>query len=156
MKIYNKYVAPIVSRLVRGGRRVYLTQVQPHLPWARTKWYTLTAPISDRVSAAHQQYLAPHISTAGRYSKSASDSAISGWRYAARHPFTALAQRHAQTGYRVGKQKGGEAYVWSRPHVLRLARKAEKLTREEVVPRVTAALKFVVDHLEDGFYVAKA
>lgn len=155
-KIYTTYLEPIISRLYKGGRRVYLTQVQPHLPYLRTKWYTLTAPISDRVQAAHGQYLAPHLSTAGRYTKSASNSAVSGWRYAARHPFTALANRHAQKTYRLGKQKGGEAYVWSRPHVHRMARQAEKFTREQVVPRATAALKFVVDHIEDGFYFAKA
>lgn len=154
-RIWEGPVRPVVEKTRKGVRRAYLTFVEPHLPYLRTKVHTLTAPYTSRISALHRQYVAPHLTTAGRYAQTAGKSTVDTYKYVAAHPFTGHAGRYANAGYQVSKAKSQQAYEWSKPHAIRGGREAERIAREILGPRVIAGAKYAGEQIHRIWVLVK-
>ncbi|WWC71253.1 uncharacterized protein I206_105206 [Kwoniella pini CBS 10737] len=135
--IYNGPVKPVVNRIVRGAKRFYFTFVQPHIPYLKARYHTITAPYTSRIRA----FTNPHIETATRYANLASDNAVKGYNYASTHPVTGQISKYAQKGWQVGSENGYKAYQWSKPHFLRARLETERITREILGPRAVKAIE---------------
>lgn len=153
--VWNGPVRPVVNRIQREVRRAYLTFVQPHIPYFKTKFHTITAPYTSRVAALHNQYLHPQIAAAQLYANSAKDQTVKSYKYAASHPVTGHAGRYANLGYQVGKKRSIEAYNYSKPHVIRGAKEAERIAREILGPRVIKGLEAAGHQAAKGYGFTK-
>ncbi|WRT68718.1 uncharacterized protein IL334_005698 [Kwoniella shivajii] len=136
-RIWNGPLKPVTDRIIRGAKRFYFTFVQPHIPYLKAKYYSITAPYTSRFSA----FAEPHIKTANTYANLASDRAVKGYNYASTHPVTGKAGELAKKGYLIGSEKGYKAYLWSKPHVLRARLEIERITRDILGPRAIKALE---------------
>jgi hypothetical protein len=154
-KVWNGPVRPVVRRIQREIKRAYLTFVQPHIPYIRTKFHTLTAPYTGRIAALHNQYLHPQLAAAQLYANSAKDQSIKSYNYISTHPVTGHAGRYANLGYQVGRKRSIEAYKWSKPHVIKGAKEAERVTREILGPRVIKGLEIGGEHVARGYKIVK-
>jgi hypothetical protein len=128
-----------------------LTFIQPHIPFIKAKVHTLTAPYTSRVAALHNQYLHPQLAQAQLYATSAKDQSVKSYNYVSSHPVTGQAAKYANLGYQASRKRGIEAYKWSRPHVVRGAKEAERITREILGPRVIKALEIGGQHAAKGY-----
>ncbi|WWC63646.1 uncharacterized protein I303_106251 [Kwoniella dejecticola CBS 10117] len=135
--LYNGPVKPVVNRIIRGAKRFYFTFVQPHIPYLKAKYHTLTAPYTSRISA----FARPHLDTASQYANLATENAVKGYKFASTHPVTGQISKYAQKGYQVGSENGNKAYQWSKPHVLRARLEVERITREILGPRAVRAIQ---------------
>jgi hypothetical protein len=115
----------------------------------------LTAPYTSRISALHQQYLHPQLAAAQLYANSAKDQSVKSYKYVSSHPVTGQAAKWANVGYQAGRKRSVEAYNWSRPHVIKGAKEAERITREILGPRVIQALDVGGQHAARGYRVVK-
>jgi len=148
-------VKPVVERIQRGARRVYLTFVEPHLPYIKTKARALTAPYTSRLASYHETYLSPHISTAGKYSQIAGKRSVESYNYVKAHPLTGTAAKYANKGFQVGKARTQQAYRLAKPHAVRAGKEAERITREILGPRVIAGLEWSGVQIGKGWVVVK-
>lgn len=154
--VWNGPVKPVVNRIQREIRRAYLTFVQPHIPFVKAKVHTLTAPYTSRVAALHNQYLHPQIAAAQLYANSAKDQTVKSYNYVASHPFTGHAGRYANAGYQTGRKRSIEAYNYSRPHVIRGAKEAERIAREILGPKAIKGLEVAGHHTAEGYKAVKS
>ena len=154
-KVWNGPVAPVARRLQREIKRAYLTLVQPHIPYVKTKFNTLTAPYTSRISALHNQYLHPQLAAAQLYANSAKDQSVKSYKYVASHPVTGQAGKYANKGYQVGRKRSIDAYNFSKPHAIRGAKEAERITREILGPRVIRGLEIGGKHAARGYGIVK-
>lgn len=154
-KVWNGPVRPVVTRVQREIRRAYLTFVQPHIPYFKTKFHTITAPYTSRVAALHNQYLHPQIAAAQSYANSAKDQTVKSYKYAASHPITGHAGRYANLGYQVGRKRSIQAYNYSKPHVIKGAKEAERIAREILGPRVIKGLEVAGHQVAKGYGFTK-
>jgi hypothetical protein len=154
-KVWNGPVAPVARRLQREIKRAYLTLVQPHIPYVKTKFNTLTAPYTSRIAALHNQYLHPQLAAAQLYANSAKEQSVKSYNYISSHPITGQAGKLANKGYRVGRKRGIDAYNFSKPHAIRGAREAERITREILGPRVIRGLEIGGKHAARGYGIVK-
>lgn len=145
---WNGPVKPVVERIQRGARKFYLTFVEPHIPYLKTKYTALTAPYTSRVTAFHNQHLAPHLATANRYAHSTSKRSVELYKQVAAHPYTGHAARYANQIYQLAKVKGHQAYQISKPHAIRAGKEAERVVREILGPRVLEGLKWSKGQLD--------
>ncbi|WVF67672.1 hypothetical protein IAT40_002431 [Kwoniella sp. CBS 6097] len=137
LRVWNGPVKPIVNRTVRGAKRFYFTFIQPHIPYIKARINAVTAPYTSRISA----FASPHIATANAYANAASQNAVNGYKYAAAHPLTDKASQYAQKGYKVGSERGQQAYTWSKPHVIRARLELQRITKEVLGPRAVRAIQ---------------
>ena len=154
-KVWNGPIAPVARRLQREIKRAYLTLVQPHIPYVKTKFNTLTAPYTSRIAALHNQYLHPQLAAAQLYANSAKDQSVRSYNYVASHPITGQTGKLANKGYQIGRKRSIDAYKFSRPHVIRGAKEAERITREILGPRVIRGLEFGGKHAARGYGIVK-
>ena len=154
-KVWNGPVGPVVKRVQRELKRAYLTLVQPHIPYVKTKFITLTAPYTSRISALHNQYLHPQLAAAQLYANSAKYQSIKSYKYVASHPVTGQAGKYANAGYQVGRKRSIDAYNYSKPHAIRGAKEAERITREILGPRVIRGLEIGGKHAARGYGIVK-
>ncbi|OCF57780.1 hypothetical protein L486_05245 [Kwoniella mangroviensis CBS 10435] len=132
-QLYHGPLKPVI----RGIRRFYFTFIQPHFPYLKARYHTLTAPYTSRIQA----FAKPHIESANQYANLASDHAVRGYNYASTHPLTGRLAKYAQKGYQVTSENGHKAYVWSKPHFLRARLEVQRITREILGPRAVKALQ---------------
>jgi hypothetical protein len=154
-KIWNGPVRPVVTRVQREIKRAYLKFVQPHIPFVKAKFQTLTAPYTSRLAALHNQYLHPQIATAQLYANSAKDQSVKSYNYVASHPVTGQAGKYANLGYQVGRKRSITAYNYSRPHVIRGAKEGERIAREILGPKVIRGLEIGGQHAAKGYSIVK-
>ncbi|KAK4689631.1 hypothetical protein P7C73_g490, partial [Tremellales sp. Uapishka_1] len=154
-KIWEGPVRPIVDRVVRGARKFYLTFVEPHIPYLKAQYYTLTSPYTSRISDAHGTYIAPHIAAAKAQLGTAAAKSIQGYNYVSTHPLTGTASSYANKGYKVGREKGDQAYVFARPHVIKGAKEAERIAKEILGPRAVKGLEWGAEQATRGWAVVK-
>lgn len=153
--LWNGPIKPVVNRVQREVRRAYLTFVQPHIPFIKSKVHTLTAPYTSRVAALHNQYLHPQLAAAQLYANSAKDQTVKSYKYAASHPVTGHAGRYANLGYQIGRKRSIEAYKYGKPRAIRAAREAERIAREILGPRVIKGLEVAGTQAARGYGVLK-
>ncbi|WOO78389.1 uncharacterized protein LOC62_02G001937 [Vanrija pseudolonga] len=134
-RIWEGPVKPIVDRTCRGARKFYLTYVAPHEPYIHAKYTEYTAPIVNRVSAAHKTYVEPHVNTAGEYAYAGAKTGHEYYRFAADHPITHQAGKHAQTAFSLGRKHGYNAYVYAKPHALTAWDKIVLFTKQVIIPK---------------------
>jgi hypothetical protein len=154
-KVWNGPVAPVARRLQREIKRAYLTLVQPHIPYVKTKFNTLTAPYTSRIAALHNQYLHPQLAAAQLYANSAKDQSVKSYNYIASHPVTGQAGKFANKGYQIGRKRSIDAYNFTKPHAIRGAKEAERITREILGPRVIRGLEIGGKHAARGYGIVK-
>ncbi|WVQ79772.1 hypothetical protein IAT38_001872 [Cryptococcus sp. DSM 104549] len=152
LKAWNGPIKPVVNRTVRGARRFYLTFIQPHIPYLRARWHAITSPYTSRISA----FASPHIATANAYAKAASERASASYNYAASHPLTGHASRYANQGYKIGSERGYQAYQWSRPHALRAGKEVERIATKVLGPRAVQAAELAAVHVGQAWKAFKA
>ncbi|ORY32135.1 hypothetical protein BCR39DRAFT_587128 [Naematelia encephala] len=151
-QVWKGPIQPVVDRITRGARRFHLTFIQPHIPYLKARAHALTAPYTARLTAIYQTYIAPYISTARIYAKSASDNAIKGYKYVSTHPITGHTGRYAK----IGQQKAYQGYLWSRPHAIRAGQESKRVAKEVLGPRVIRGIEVAGGHVSRGWVVAKA
>jgi hypothetical protein len=117
------------------ARKFYLTYVAPHEPYIHAKYTEYTAPIVSRVSAAHKAYVEPHVNTAGEYAYAGAKTGHEYYRFAADHPVTQQAGKHAQTAFSLGRKHGYNAYVYAKPHALTAWDKIVLFTKQVIIPK---------------------
>lgn len=154
-KVWNGPVGPVVRRIQRGVKRAYLTLVQPHLPYVKAKFNTITAPYTSRIAALHNQYLHPQLAAAQLYANSAKDQSVKVYKYVSSHPVTSQAGKYANAGYQVGRKRSIDAYNFSKPHAIRGAKEAERIAREILGPRVIRGLEIGGKHAARGYGIVK-
>jgi ElaB/YqjD/DUF883 family membrane-anchored ribosome-binding protein len=154
-RLWNGPVKPVVQRIERGARKIYLTFVQPHIPFIRTKISALTAPYTSRISAFHQSSVSPHLNTAGRHARQAAKRSVDAYNYVAAHPFTGNAGRYANRGYKLARNRAQQAYTFSKPHAIRAGKEAERIAREILGPRAVKAIEFAGDKAGQAYTVVK-
>jgi hypothetical protein len=154
-KVWNGPIRPVALRLQREIKRAYLTFVQPHIPYIKTKFTTLTSPYTSRISALHNQYLHPQLAAAQLYANSAKDQSVKSYKYVASHPVTGQAGKYANAGYQVGRKRSIDAYKFSKPHAIRAGKEAERITREILGPRVIRGLEIGGHHVAKGYGILK-
>jgi hypothetical protein len=154
-KVWNGPVRPVALRLQREIKRAYLTFVQPHIPYIKTKFTTLTSPYTSRISALHNQYLHPQLAAAQLYANSAKDLSVKSYKYVASHPVTGQAGKYANAGYQVGRKRSIDAYKFSKPHAIKAGKEAERITREILGPRVIRGLEIGGHHVAKGYGILK-
>ncbi|WVQ74157.1 hypothetical protein IAR50_003749 [Cryptococcus sp. DSM 104548] len=152
VKVWNGPVKPVVTRIQRGIRRFYLTFVEPHIPYLKARYHTFVDPYTTRISAL----TAPHLASARAYAAQAGTNAYAAYQYAAGHPYTGHASRYAQKGYKVGSQKGFEAYKWSRPHAVRAGSELRRVATQVLGPRAVKAAEVAFAQVEAAWKVVKA
>jgi hypothetical protein len=149
-------VQPVVNYVVKMVKRTYYTLVHPHIPYLATKYNTLTAPYTSKISAFHKSNVAPHLATAQKQAKVAGDSAFQTYRYILTHPITAITSKYAAHGVRTSRTKAYEGYRFARPHALRAGKRAEKYSKEVLAPRWIQMVKWEIDQVARAWSHAKA
>jgi hypothetical protein len=129
--------------------------VQPHIPYLKARAQALTAPYSSRASAFHQSYISPRLATAQSYAKNASDRTAKTYTYVSTHPLTGTTQKFLNAFYQVARRRGYDAYVWSRPHLIRAGQLAETIAKEFLGPHAVRALQWGADQAVRGWVVLK-
>ncbi|ODN73152.1 hypothetical protein L202_07719 [Cryptococcus amylolentus CBS 6039] len=152
VKLWNGPVKPVVTRIQRGIRRFYLTFVEPHIPYLNARYHTFVDPYTTRISAL----TAPHLASARAYAAQAGANAYGTYQYAASHPYTGHASRYAQQGYKVGSQKGFEAYKWSRPHAIRAGEEVRRIATQVLGPRAVKAAEVAFAQIDAAWKIVKA
>ena len=77
------------------------------------------------------------------------------YNYVSTHPITGTVVKYGNAGYQVAKRIGQDAYVWSRPHLVRAGQQAETIAKEVLGPRAVRALEWGADQAARGWAVAK-
>lgn len=154
-RLWQGPLRPVVDRVSRGARRVYLTFVEPHLPYLLARFHALTAPYTSRLSAFHQTHVSPRLVMAQAYAKTASDRSVNTYNYVSTHPLTDTIRKYANVGFQFGRRKGYDAYVLIRPHVVRAIERAEVIAKEVLGPRAVAGLEWGADRAARGWEVLK-
>jgi len=148
-------IKPVVERIQRGARRVYLTFVEPHIPYIRNKFTAITAPYTSRLATYHNAYVSPHLNTAGQYAQTAGKRSVDSYNYVKAHPLTGTAGKYANRAFQIGKARTQQVYAWSKPHAIRAGNEAARIAREILGPRVIASLKWSGVQVEKGWAVVK-
>ena len=154
-RVWEGPIRPVVDRATRGARRVFLTFIQPHIPFLTNKASAITAPYTARVSALHQSYIEPHLTIAQQYAQAAGKQSVDAYNYVFTHPLTGQTAKYAGHGYRLSRDKSHQAYEWSRPHAIRAGRGADYITRKVVGPRVVGAASWGAEQTEKGWSVIR-
>lgn len=145
-QLWQGPIRPVFNKIVRSARKAYLTFVDPHVPLIKAKTAEYTAPLTTRVSALHQTYLAPHLATAQGYAQAAGKSSAETYKYVKAHPISGQVAKYANKTYRISRKRSQQAYKWARPHAIRYGKEAERITREILGPRVIRGLKIASEH----------
>ena len=154
-RLWEGPLQPIVHRISRGSRRFYLTFVEPHIPYLKKQAYALTAPYTSRLSALHHSYISPHLATAQMYAQSSFDKSVEAYNYASTHPVTTTVGRYGSTGYQFSRRKGYDAYIWSRPHLVRAGQRAEIVAKDVLGPKAISALQWGAEQAVRGWTVLR-
>jgi hypothetical protein len=155
-EIWNGPVRPILNRVDRTLRKIYLKYIQPRMPYFKARLYAVTAPYTQRISGLHQQYLAPHVYTAQGFAQVAGKNAVNNYRYVQSHPLTGQAGKIANRALQQGKKRGTQLYQYSRPHVVRGGKEAERIAREILGPRAVRGLQIAAAEAERRWEVIKS
>ncbi|KAL1407762.1 hypothetical protein Q8F55_007196 [Vanrija albida] len=154
-RVWEGPVKPIIDRTCRGARKFYLTYIAPHEPYVRAKYDEYTAPIVQRVSAAHKAYVEPHVNTASEYAYAGAKTGHEYYRIAADHPITHQAGKHAQTAFSLGRKHGYTAYVYAKPHALTAWDKIVLFTKQVIIPKGIEVAELIGLQVERVTAVAK-
>ncbi|WWC90386.1 uncharacterized protein L201_005320 [Kwoniella dendrophila CBS 6074] len=130
-------IKPIRIRIIKTSKKIYYTFIQPHIPYLKAKYYSLTEPYTSRINS----FIKPHIETANQYVNLVNDKAIKSYNYASTHPVTGQATKLAQKGYKISSENSYKVYQWSKPHFLRARLEIERITREILGPRAVKAIQ---------------
>ena len=90
------------------------------------------------------------------YAKSSSDKSIEAYNYASTHPVTTTAGRYGNLGYQFSRSKGYDAYIWSRPHLVKAGQRAEIIAKDVLGPRAISALQWGADQAIRGWIVLRS
>ncbi|ORX38222.1 hypothetical protein BD324DRAFT_649601 [Kockovaella imperatae] len=155
-QLWEGPIRPIVNRISRGARKLYLTYVSPHIPWARAKWYTLTSPYTSRASKLYRTHAEPHVKTASKYARSAADSSVNTYNFIAGHPLTGHAGRYANQAYHFSRQKSVQGYTWARPHAIRAGKEGQRIAKEIIFPKLKEGYMWADAQLSRGRAIVRA
>lgn len=155
-KVWEGPVKPVVNRISKGARRLYLTFIEPHIPYVRAKVYTLTAPYLARVQGEYRRHLAPHIHAAQVYSLAGAQAVRKAYSDVAGHKYTKQAGAWSGKGYREGERRGRQAYAYVKPRVVRALQEVQRREREQVRPAVIRAMKAGLVQLDKGTTAVRA
>lgn len=155
-KTWNGPVRPVVARIQKGVWRIYLTFIQPHVPYVRAKWHAFTAPYIAKAHGAYLQHVDPHVNTAQKYGLAAAQGVRKGYNDVSTHPYTRQASVWGGKGYREGQRRGGQAYAFVRPRVIKAGQEAVRMWRETVRPALISGTKAALDRLDKGTAAARA
>ena len=158
IKISNQVIAvanPIVDRIHKGIRRIYLTFIDPHVPYLKARAHEITSPYAYKARALYDAHLAPHVAVAAKHFKVVRKQACETFKWAKSHPYTGHASRYAADSYAFTRVKSQQAYKYSHPHVVRFAQKTDKFAREVLGPKAVDAIEWVLIRISRGAAFAK-
>jgi hypothetical protein len=135
---------------------MYLTFVEPHIPYVRARFHTLTAPYVARVQAEYQKHVEPHINRAQVYSLAGAQAVRKGYSDVTGHRVTRQTQKGAVRVYRQVDKRARQVYAYARPKAIAAFREAQRREREQVRPAVIRALKAGLVQLDKATAVARA
>lgn len=130
---------------------MYLTFIQPHLPYVRKQWYTLTAPYVSRVQAAYTTHAEPHVQTAQKYGLAGAQAVRKGYSDASEHRIT----REVMKLSKEVQRRAGQTWVYAKPRLVRGAEVAERRWREQARPALIRGAKAVLKRLDKGTAVVR-
>ncbi|WVN86126.1 uncharacterized protein L203_101287 [Cryptococcus depauperatus CBS 7841] len=150
-RAWNGPIKSVVVRINRGVKRFYLTYVQPHIPYYKAKFYSVTAPYTQRLSSFAAPYLAKVEALRTQVAKSSTDY----YTFAAAHPYTGHATRYAKLGYKLSSKRSQKAYQWTRPHIVMAGSEAKRIVTQVFGPRAIIVTEWTVAQIKLSLEILK-